>query len=264
MRKDGTIINAAVTISPVYDASGKFVAVSAISRDITEQKKAERALANNELARKKEIHHRIKNNLQVVSSLLDLQADKFRDKMEVMSAEVVNAFKESQDRIASMALIHEELYKDGNMEELHFAPYVVNLTDHLLKTYNVKDVSIDLQMNVANDAYFNMDIAVPLGIIINELVSNSFKYAFKGRDKGEIRIKLGRNGSDKESTNFILEVADNGIGVPDNLNIEDLDSLGMQLVTSLVDQLDGTLNLHKNNGTEFIMKFPVTENHSGD
>jgi two-component sensor histidine kinase len=259
LRKDGIAVHVAVTLSPIFDVQGDFIAISAIARDITERKKIEEAIANNELARKKEIHHRIKNNLQVISSLLDLQADRFRNKMEVMSSEVMIAFRESQDRVASMALIHEELYKNGNVEDLHFSPYVTNLTKHLLETYNVKGVNIGLDMDVVDDAYFNMDTAVPLGIIINELVSNAFKYAFKGRINGEIRIKLSRNGSNGAGTTFVLMVSDNGIGIPENLNIEDLDSLGMQLVTSLVDQLDGTLDLHRNEGTEFTMQFPINE-----
>jgi two-component sensor histidine kinase len=110
-----------------------------------------------------------------------------------------------------------------------------------------------------------MDTAIPLGIAINEIVSNSFKYAFSGRDKGEIRIKLykERNGESKSeelaSTAYVLSVSDNGVGISEDLNIEDLNSLGLQLVTSLVDQLDGELELKRNNGTEFTIKFNVTE-----
>ena len=110
-----------------------------------------------------------------------------------------------------------------------------------------------------------MDTAVPLGIIINELISNSFKHAFFGRDKGEIRIKLHRkeNGEGKNedinSSTFILSILDNGIGIPVNLDIENLDSLGLQLVVSLVDQLDGELELKRNNGTEFVIRFKATE-----
>jgi two-component sensor histidine kinase len=113
-----------------------------------------------------------------------------------------------------------------------------------------------------------MEIAIPLGIIVNELVSNSLKHAFQGKDKGEIRIKLCREKSvefkskDCKSTNFTLIVSDNGIGIPANLDIEDLDTLGMQLVTSLVDQLDGEFELKRDNGTEFTMKFMVTEKFS--
>jgi two-component sensor histidine kinase len=105
-----------------------------------------------------------------------------------------------------------------------------------------------------------METAIPLGIIINEIISNSFKHAFKGRDRGEIQIKLQREDSEDCSSTFVLSVSDNGIGIPEDIEIEDLDSLGLQLVTSLVDQLDGELELRRDNGTEFIIRFMVIEN----
>jgi two-component sensor histidine kinase len=118
-------------------------------------------------------------------------------------------------------------------------------------------------MDLEENAFFDMDTAVPLGIIVNELVSNSLKHAFQGRDEGEIQIKLHREGECKregsKSASFVLTVSDNGVGIPENLAIEDLESLGLQLVTTLVDQLGGELEIKKNNGTEFTMRFTVTE-----
>jgi two-component sensor histidine kinase len=125
-------------------------------------------------------------------------------------------------------------------------------------------------MDLEENAFFDMDIAVPLGIIVNELVSNSLKHAFPGRDKGDIQIKLHSDKNkeckceDCKSTNFVLTVSDNGIGIPENLDIEDLDTLGMQLVTSLVDQLDGELELKKKDGTEFTIRFTVIEKDNQD
>ena len=248
------------------------MALSAIVRDITERKKAEEALANIEIARKKEIHHRIKNNLQVISSLLDLQAEKFRNRECIKDSEVLEAFRESQDRVISMALIHEELYKGGGFETLNFSPYIEKLVENLFLTYRLGNTDISLNMDLEENLFFDMDTAVPLGMIVNELVSNSLKHAFKGRDKGEIRIKLGREKTGEcinsieesknegcKSTSFTLTISDNGVGIPENLDIEDLDSLGIQLVTSLVDQLDGELELKRNNGTEFDMRFMTTE-----
>jgi two-component sensor histidine kinase len=194
--------------------------------------------------------------LQVISSLLDLQAETFRDQECIRDSEVIEAFRESQDRVISMALIHEELYKGGGFETLNFSPYIKKLIESLFQTYSIGNIDVSLNLNLVEDAFFNMDTAVPLGIIINELVSNSFKHAFKGRERGEIQVKLHREESeDCESASYILTVSDNGIGIPENLEIEDLDSLGMQLVTTLVDQLDGELELKRNNGTEFTMKF---------
>jgi two-component sensor histidine kinase len=234
-----------------------------------ELEKAYNTLKKIETARKQEIHHRIKNNLQVISSLLDLQAEQFRDKECIKDSEVMEAFRESQDRVISMALIHEELYKGGGFETLNFAPYIEELAENLFRTYRLGNTDICLKLDLAENAFFDMDIAVPLGMIVNELVSNSLKHAFKGRDEGEIRIKLYREkytefeSEDCEISNFVLIISDNGVGIPE-LDIEDLDSLGMQLITTLVDQLDGVFELKRNNGTEFTMSFAVKENNSSE
>ncbi|HET8689688.1 MAG TPA: PAS domain S-box protein, partial [Methanosarcina sp.] len=132
LRKDGKLITVSMTLSPVFDASGKFVAILKIDRDITEHIKAQEAMAKIEDARKKEIHHRIKNNLQVISSLLDLQAEKFQDK------EVLEAFRESQSRVLSMSLIHEELYKGEGTDTLDFSTYISELAENLFQTYSLK------------------------------------------------------------------------------------------------------------------------------
>lgn len=259
IRKDGLrvpVIVGADTFDKVCNGGTAFIL------DITETKKTQKALANIEITRKKEIHHRIKNNLQVISSLLDLQADKFNN------PKVIEAFRESQNRVVSMALIHEELYKGGGTDTLDFCEYLKELTENLFQTYRLSSKNVHLKMSLEENAFFDMDVAVPLGIIVNELVSNSLKHAFSGRDRGEIRIELRKeegeeNGKHKKEdnkvTSFILTVSDNGRGIPDNLDIQDLDTLGMQLITALVDQLDGELELKRNNGTEFSIKFAVTE-----
>ena len=272
LKKDGTIINVSVTLSPVFNSSRELMALSAIVRDITERKKAEKTLANIEIARKKEIHHRIKNNLQVISSLLDLQAEKFKNRECIKDSEILEAFRESQNRVISMALIHEELYKGGGFEKLNFSPYIEELAENLFLTYRLGNTDISLNMDLEENLLFDIDTAIPLGMVVNELVSNSLKHAFSGRDKGEIQIKLGREKPEKyinrreeskskdcKSTSFTMIISDNGVGIPENLDIENLESLGFQLVTSLVDQLDGELELKRNNGTEFGMRFTVTE-----
>jgi len=274
LRKDGTVIDVSITLSPVLDSYGRLVAISAIARDITERKKAEQSIANIDIARKKEIHHRIKNNLQVISSLLDLQAEKFRDRECVEDSEVLNAFRESQDRVMSIALIHEELH-EGRSDTLNFSPYLERLVKNLFQTYRLGNANTSLNVELEDNILFDMDIAVPLGIIINELVSNSLKYAFPGRGKGLIQIKLCRaesgeytnnlQGSEKvglNDTKFILTVRDNGIGMPESFNSESFDSLGLQLVTILVDQLNGELELNRNNGTEFTIRFTVKEQNN--
>ena len=248
------------------------IRIKGIVQDITERKKAEKALANLEIARKKEIHHRIKNNLQVISSLLDLQAEKFNNRECVKDSEIMEAFRESQNRVISMALIHEELHEGKEIDTLKFSPYLEKLAENLFQTYSLGNADISLSMDLEENVFFDMDTAVPLGIIINELISNSLKHAFVGRDRGEIRIKLyrekpgeckkNRTGSKKEdfkTTSFVLAVSDDGIGVPESLDLENPDRLGIQLVITLVDQLEGELELKRDYGTEFIIRFTVEE-----
>jgi PAS domain S-box-containing protein len=264
-RKDGSPLWVLISSKAFFDKDGKFKGSLNLHTDITKRKEAEEALNYIEIARKKEIHHRIKNNLQVISSLLDLQAEKFKGKKDIKDSQVLDAFKESQDRVISMALIHEELHKGGELDALNFSTYIKELADNLFLTYRLGNEGISLDMDIEEDILFDLDTAVPLGIIINELLSNSLKYAFPDRDKGEIRIKLHREETIKrkklnyKNSVFALSLSDNGVGIPEDLNIEDLDSLGLQLVTSLVDQLEGELELKRNNGTEFIIRFTAIE-----
>jgi two-component sensor histidine kinase len=233
--------------------------------DLTEQKKNEEMLANIEIARKKEIHHRIKNNLQVISSLLDLQAEKFNNRGCVKDSEILEAFRVSQDRVISMALIHEELHEGGEIDALNFSPYLERLVKNLFRTYTLGDSSISLNLDLEENVFFDMDTAVPLGLIVNELVSNSLKYAFPDRNNGEIQIKLfiqeaGDNlNNEKELTEkgsrYTLIVSDNGTGIPKSFDLENPDTLGLQLVSILVDQLDGEIELKRDKGTKFIIKF---------
>jgi PAS domain S-box-containing protein len=262
-KKDGTCNHIDSRGIFLLDHAGQPYKAIGVLKDITKRKEAEEALADIEISRKKEIHHRIKNNLQVISSLLDLQAEKFKGRKDIKDSEVLEGFRESQNRVISMALIHEELYRGGEIDTLDFSSYIKELADNLFLTYRLGNNDISLKMSLEENIFYDMDTAVPLGIIINELVSNSLKHAFAGRDKGEIQIKLSRdkNGESKNEdcmhTNFILSVSDNGVGIPEDLDIEDLDTLGMQLVTTLVDQLDGELELKRNNGTEFTIRFTV-------
>jgi PAS domain S-box-containing protein len=257
LRKDGKLITVSITLSPVFDASGKLVAILKIDRDITEHIKAQEAMAKIEDARKKEIHHRIKNNLQVISSLLDLQAEKFQDK------EVLEAFRESQNRVVSMALIHEELYKGEGTDTLDFSTYISELAENLFQTYSLKSKNIHLKMDLEENAFFDMDVAVPLGIIVNELVSNSLKHAFTEDREGEIRIKLCREEYSDETNKslFSLTISDNGKGIPENLELGNLESLGLQLVSTLVDQMDGEIELKRAHGTEFRITFMEQKDH---
>jgi PAS domain S-box-containing protein len=257
----------------VFDKNNTPVRIKGIIQDITERKKSEKALVNLEIARKKEIHHRIKNNLQVISSLLDLQAEKFSNRKYIEDYDVLNAFRESQNRIMSIALIHEELHEGGENNTLYFSPYLEKLVENLFQTYSLGNADISLNMDLEDNIFFDMDTAVPLGIIVNEIVSNSLKHAFKGRNKGEIRIKLHkeeRNGEEyarnepfmneeQKGTGYTLIVSDDGAGIPEDIDLENSDTLGLQLVSILVDQLDGEIELKRDRGTEFIIRISLKQ-----
>jgi len=191
----------------------------------------------------KEIHHRVKNNLQIVSGLLSLQAAKATE------PETLEILDESQRRIKSMALIHEKLYRSSSLAEIDFGDYIKSLIDELRRMYNVADGVITITVEIEN-VQLGVDTAIPCALIVNELVSNSLKHAFPDGPAGEVTIALQRaNGA------HTLTVADNGVGFPADLDFRTTDSLGMQLVVTLVNQLDGTITLDRTKGTTFIITF---------
>jgi PAS domain S-box-containing protein len=252
------------------DAEGRATHFQGIIIDITERKDAEEALARAEQLRKKEINHRIKNNLQIVSSLLDLQAGQFSDR------KVIEAFRESESRIISMSLIHEELYESGNLDILDFSSYICKLVTDLRMSYSTESSAIRVNLNVGK-VFLGVDTAVSLGIIINELFTNAIKYAFPQGRGGEINVELlgkgtGETLNEKEVSGkaptrespdkskdtyeqFTLVFADNGIGFPEGLDIRNPRSLGLQLVNALVNQIEGSLELEREKGTKFKIKF---------
>ena len=258
--KDGSSLWAIINAKSLFDKDGRFMGSISMLTDITKRKEAEEALANIEIARKKEIHHRIKNNLQVISSLLDLQAEKFNNREDIKDSEVLEAFRESQDRVISMALIHEELYKGGGFDALNFSSYIEKLAESLFDTYRLGNADLSLNMDLEENIFFDMDTAVPLGIIVNELISNSLKHAFPEKE-GEIRIKLCRKEQSTETQEslFSLTISDNGKGIPENIDLKNIESLGLKLVGILVDQMDGNLELKREHGTEFRISFKAVE-----
>ena len=220
-------------------------AVLTLARDITDRKRAEeqiKASLKEKEVLLKEIHHRVKNNLQIVSSLLYLQSRKTSDD------QVLSVLMESQTRVRSMALIHEKLYQCDDLANINLADYIRSLTSYLLNSYGVASHMVKLSVNVET-APLGLDRAIPCGLIINELVSNALKYAFPQGRRGEILVDLLHDGGGK----LILTVKDNGVGLPENMDIEDTPSLGLQLVSTLVKQLDGIIEVDRRGGTEFKM-----------
>lgn len=210
------------------------------------EKKLKMSLSEKEVLLK-EIHHRVKNNLQVISSLLNLQSG------YIDNPKALDILKESQNRVKSMALIHEKMYQSEDLSKIDFSEYIKNLTDYLFSTYKIDSNRIDLKVDVKK-VYFGVDIAIPCGLIINELVSNSLKYAFpENNNNALIEIKLFNE--ENEQNIYFLYVKDNGVGFPNNINIEKSGSLGLELVSTLVEQLDGSIKKLPADGTEFEIKF---------
>jgi PAS domain S-box-containing protein len=189
-----------------------------------------------------EIHHRVKNNLQVISSLLNLQSQGIQDK------KTLEVFQESQNRIRSMALIHEKLYRSSDLARVDFAEYIRNLASFLIRSYRSRAVRLDLQ---AADIYLSIDNAVPCGLIVNELISNALKHAFVDGREGEICVLMQQLADQRVK----LVVRDNGVGLPKDVDYMNTGSLGLQLVTMLVQQLDGTIEIRNNVGAEFVIMF---------
>ncbi|SFM57942.1 CHASE4 domain-containing protein [Methanolobus profundi] len=215
--------------------------VMAVIKDITEIKQAEEMRRKDLLL--KEIHHRVKNNLQIISSLLRLQSRKFTDK------ETVEAFRKSQNRAKSMAIAHEKMYQSSDLENIELENYVETLTRYLLNNYGCDPENIKIDLKIKNLTQ-GIDTAIPLGLIITEIVSNALKHAFKDH-KGNITIEI----SPQDNGYYLLVIRDNGVGFPEDIDFMNTDSLGMRLVISLVDQIEGTIELVRDNGTEFRIRF---------
>ena len=199
----------------------------------------------------KEVHHRVKNNLQVISSILNLQSSYTDD------PRTVELLKESQNRIKSMSFIHESLYQTKNFAGVNFKEYVHNLCNNLLFSYYPKGKRVFIEQDIA-DVHLNLDTSIPCGLIINELISNSLKYAFVNQEEGTIHIVV-KGGTKKEKDLVTITVNDNGPGLPKGLDFEDSPSLGLQLVTVLTKQLNGKITLDNSKGAKYTLTF-VNEN----
>lgn len=228
--------------------SGEIVA---IYEDATIRKTAEEqiklSLKEKELLLK-EVHHRVKNNLQIISSLLHLQEKYIRDKNDL------EIFQDSQNRVKSMAMIHEKLYQSESFSKVDFKDYIQSLISNLYYSFGIKNERIQLE-TLIDEIYFNIDKAITCGLLLNELISNCFKHAFPDERKGKISLKIK-----KELHKYLLVVNDNGIGINENIDSNSTGSLGFQLINSLVAQLGGFMNYKSNkdgfSGTEFIISFP--------
>ncbi|MBI5679887.1 MAG: PAS domain S-box protein [Methanobacterium sp.] len=231
---------------PLLDKEGNPQYLLGISEDITEFKLAIDALKRSlkeKDALLSEIHHRVKNNMQIISSLLNLQSQ------FVANDEIVDVLHESQNRIKVMANIHEKLYLSEDLNRINFSYYIPGILDGLFQSYSVKKGQIVPIFEVKN-IMLNIETAVPCGLIISELISNSLKYAFPDERKGEIRVAIKAHGS-----KYDLIISDNGVGFPADVDFRNTNTLGLQLVNNLVEQIEGEITLDKSHGTEFKITF---------
>ncbi len=247
VRKDGSRLSGLMVTTPVLDVRGMPVGGIAAVVDITELKQMEKvvlaSLKEKEILLK-EIHHRVKNNLQIIASLLSLQSRYVTDE------NVLNVLKESQNRVKAMALVHERLYRSENLSEVALSDYLKFLIDNLFRFYGTDPQQVRMMFD-AGDVKVDINNAIPIGLIINELVSNSLKHAFPEGEKGDLAITIRQD----EST-IVMTVHDSGPGIPENFDWRNAKSLGLRLVISLVDQLNGTIGLDRPGGTTFTITIP--------
>jgi PAS domain S-box-containing protein len=234
------------SLAPMRDPTGQVTGVVCVAANISQQKETERRLRDSLREKElllKEVHHRVKNNLQVISSLLNLQADQFQD------PELVRVFRESQARVRSMALIHQQLYRSDDLARIDFAAYIIELTEHLKRGLG----SDAARVNVALDLHsilLPIDLAIPCGMIVNELISNCLTHAFPDQRAGEIRVSFR-----SECGRCQLSVADDGVGMPVSPLTGEVTSMGLKVVMALTRQIRGQLECELQRGSEFSVRF---------
>ncbi|HEY3249763.1 MAG TPA: PAS domain S-box protein, partial [Ignavibacteria bacterium] len=244
-RQDGTLGNYLVYKFPVFLVKEDMF-IGGIAIDVTDrllqEEELKSALYEKEILLK-EIHHRVKNNLQIISSLISLQSNN-------TSSASTDFLQQTQDRVRSMALIHEQLYTSANIRSIDFEKYIKQLLSYLFSVYQNNGRSISYKVNT-NKIELDPDTAIPMGLITNELVSNALKYAYKGKEKGKIEISIEPH----DEINLKLTVKDDGIGLPEGFNLYNLNSLGLNLVEMLVNQLEGKWEIINKHGAKFVIIF---------
>ena len=247
LRKDGSEFPVEIGLNPIETEDGTMVlsAIVDISDRRHKEDRIQSALKEKEILLG-EIHHRVKNNLQVIHSLLDLQSSKIED------ITALQLLAESQNRIRSMALIHQTLYESKDFAKVDFRNFLDSLLPALVSSYSLDRDRVTLSVS-AGEVSLPIDAAIPCGLIVNELISNALKHAFPGSGRGRIDVNL----NDEPNGEIVLSVTDNGVGIPADLDLANATTLGLQLVSLLADQLAGKLTVNRSNPTSFRLQFTV-------
>lgn len=254
-RKDGSLFWNELNISPITDDLGNITHFIGIQTDVSDRVETQRQLETSLREKNillKEIHHRVKNNLQSIMSLLRLQSQSLDD------PNLTQLLTESQNRIRAMAIVHEYLYDEDRVGKIDSADYVALLARHLHESYRSCANNIEIQQAI-DPVQFDFSTAIPFGLLVTELLSNALKYAFPETREGQIWVQLHYR-----DARIALNVRDNGVGLPADFDIEDAETLGSQLILSLVNQLDGTLTLTNDGGANFEVVFPFEETEDED
>ena len=244
--KDGSKVWMETFFSPIYGDDNKIKEISCMSYDVSDKKFIEKQMQeslNEKEILLQEVHHRVKNNLQVISSILNLQSSYVKDENSL------NILRESQNRIKSMSFIHESLYQTKDFSGIEFSGYILSLANNLVHSYSLEVGMVHLKTEF-EDTFLSLDQAIPCGLIANELISNSLKYAFDKGQAGEIFVSVKHKGS-----KVTLIIADNGKGLPEGFDYENSESLGLQLVYTLKDQLDASIEVSTKRGTKYLITF---------
>ncbi len=247
LRPDGTVRILSSKGEVIKDSNGKPLRIVGTEQDITEQKLADEKIKSSLKEKEmllQEIHHRVKNNLQVISSLLRLQSRYINDQKSI------DIFKETQNRVRSIAILHEKLYQSDDLAKIRFDDYVKILAEDLLYFYELDKSNIKMNIDV-EEVSLNIETAIPCGLLIDEMVANSLKYAFPNERTGNITIELHSD----DDNRFYLSVSDNGIGISGEVDPEKTDTFGMQLIKYLTKQLKATIELDRTNGTTYNLIF---------
>jgi len=256
-RKNGEVFTSFLSSSTLRNIHGEMVGVMGVSRDITEQKRAQEQIKTS-LKEKdvllKEIHHRVKNNLQIISSLLDMRI------MRTDNQQMIDLFEDTRSKIHTMSLIHTQLYQSDRFDRINIGDYIKELVGYLSQIYT-RESRLVTPVIESSEIYLSMTQAMPCALALNEVISNAFKHAFQDGQKGTIRISLNRAPDDR----IFVRVKDDGIGIPEEIDIFKTNGLGLKLFRNLIqEQLKGEIRVARDQGTEIFFEFNVLKEEYGN